>query len=1264
MTLLPGDVSSVKDLSAVESESEAGTKVITLTAQYADVAENVAVPYTIKVTTYDEQGIQTFYVSEQAYLEKNMLIDEDSLGNRIKKNLREYEREGSLTAEIKESGQEITLFYRKYVSYTVNYLEQDTNKVLSTAKVVENQTFGNSVTENAIEIDGYDQVSPTEVTITIGVEGNVINFYYTKRTDLSYTVNYLEQGTNKVLSTAKVVENQTFGNSVIENAIEIDGYDQVSPTEVTITIGVEGNVINFYYTKRSDLSYTVNYLEQDTNKVLSTAKVVENQTFGNSVTENAIEIDGYDQVSPTEVTITIGVEGNVINFYYTKRTDLSYTVNYLEQDTNKVLSTAKVVENQTFGNSVTENAIEIDGYDQVSPTEVTITIGVEGNVINFYYTKRTDLSYTVNYLEQGTNKVLSTAKVVENQTFGNSVIENAIEIDGYDQVSPTEVTITIGVEGNVINFYYTKRTDLSYTVNYLEQDTNKVLSTAKVVENQTFGDSVIENAIAIEGYDQVSPTEVTITIGVGENVINFYYTKRTDLNYTVNYLEQGTNEVLSEAKVVTGKTFEEEVTEYAIDIEGYNKVEPTSKTIEIAVEGNVINFYYTARTDISYTVEYRLRDENGRKLLKDKTVENQTMASTVIETAEEIAGYTVDEKSKSLKLEASGNKIVFLYNVADGTGYTVERYYQNLDGSYSWFETITGRTTTTSHLAFLEDSDKVWSSSTTPGTYVFNPNAKGTVDRLIVAADGSTVLKAYFDLRVKVQYYYTDGTTAEPKLIAETAPLYKLGSAVNVPLMDGLLDPNMDFSNLWYTDATIKNSWNFDTATISGGDLRLIDGQYVLMLYTSAKVKPLATGDVVVQKIVTGNAPTDEVYNFTMDITANTPNTRPQLGDNEARQLNLLTTAEIQSARAKAEAEGQWESAKEAFKANALQVTTDSGLKFVMTDDRNNTLFGITTSSTLAFDYDAYTTFTFEGNAAEESLLDQIISFFQGLTSRPDKDSLVGLRDAVVTSGSALSFHVSDADNVYTTYQAWQKAEEDYATAAEKLYEFQVNHGLVPSKVKVQVIDQYGKVKEEYTLGKDIQADENGVYTLTFGLTAGDSCGFKFIATTGSAITFDIHENYSNDSGNFLGTNIALGSQDNIIAENSQSILNGTTGSQYIFINNFRPVDGGNGDGGGSTGGGDNGGTPSTDPGDNDTIIDDEEVPLAEPDVDDTDDGIEIDDGEVPLTDVPGEALEIDDEQVPLGDAPKTGDANNAIPFVVLMMMAGLGLAVTRRKFN
>ena len=66
------------------------------------------------------------------------------------------------------------------------------------------------------------------------------------------------------------------------------------------------------------------------------------------MTEEAIDITGYVAEEPTSQTITIQVEGNVINFYYTKRTDLSYTVNYLEKDTDVVLAEAKVVNGKTY----------------------------------------------------------------------------------------------------------------------------------------------------------------------------------------------------------------------------------------------------------------------------------------------------------------------------------------------------------------------------------------------------------------------------------------------------------------------------------------------------------------------------------------------------------------------------------------------------------------------------------------------------------------------------------------------------------------------------------------------------------------------------------------------------------------------------------------------------------------------------------------------------------------------------------------------------
>ena len=190
-------------------------------------------------------------------------------------------------------------------------------------------------------------------------------------------------------------------------------------------------------------------------------------------------------------------------------------------------------------------------------------------MITFYYTKRTDLSYTVHYYEQGTTKDLATAKTVNDQIYKAEVTEKAIDIAGYNKVTPASKTITIDVAGNEIIFEYTKRNDLGYQVNYLEQGTNTVLSTRKTVTGKTYQEEITEQAIDIPGYNKVDPTSETFKVDVEEKVINFYYTKRTDLGYTVHYLEagaEGTDIVLSPEKSVSGKTFQDEVTERAIEI--------------------------------------------------------------------------------------------------------------------------------------------------------------------------------------------------------------------------------------------------------------------------------------------------------------------------------------------------------------------------------------------------------------------------------------------------------------------------------------------------------------------------------------------------------------------------------------------------------------------------------------------------------------------------------------------------------------------------
>ena len=83
---------------------------------------------------------------------------------------------------------------------------------------------------------------------------------------------------------------------------------------------------------------------------------------------------------------------------------------------------------------------------------------------------------------------------------------------------------------------------------------------------------------------------------------------KNNISYTVNYYLKDTSNKLADSKIVNGKTMNASVTETAIDITGYKKLEPTSVTIMLKDTGNEINFYYEIdpdqKKDISYTVEY------------------------------------------------------------------------------------------------------------------------------------------------------------------------------------------------------------------------------------------------------------------------------------------------------------------------------------------------------------------------------------------------------------------------------------------------------------------------------------------------------------------------------------------------------------------------------------------------------------------------------------------------------------------------------------
>ena len=155
--------------------------------------------------------------------------------------------------------------------------------------------------------------------LTIDVSGNVIKVYYVKNVfTLTIHYRYAEDGT----AAADHVESHVPGTEYSVTSPEISGYT-VDKATVSGSMPAQDVTETVTYTKRSDLSYTVNYYWNGTDTKVKESKKVDGKTFQESVTESPVTIEGYTSVSDGTQTITIGVKDNVINFYYYKNVKLT-----------------------------------------------------------------------------------------------------------------------------------------------------------------------------------------------------------------------------------------------------------------------------------------------------------------------------------------------------------------------------------------------------------------------------------------------------------------------------------------------------------------------------------------------------------------------------------------------------------------------------------------------------------------------------------------------------------------------------------------------------------------------------------------------------------------------------------------------------------------------------------------------------------------------------------------------------------------------------
>lgn len=426
--------------------------------------------------------------------------------------------------------------------YRVNYYKDSINGTLL-GTINGEEPKNTKINSTDIDINKYkptgygNGIIETDMPYTITGENDVINVVYKKRNDLSYTVEYYKEQNKISNDNDNTVNNQTFGNKVHEAEIDKNKYkpllgykDGIIETNMPYEIKEEDNVIKVCYFKRDDMSYTVKYLDKDTNNELYDSEIRENKTFEEVYTETAKESPyGYRLVGNDTQEVKIDAEDKVVIFYYEKRNDFSYTVMYLEEDTNNELATPEVRKNRTYLETYSEKAKSIDGYVVDEETKEIVLEENESRII-FYYNKKDDLSYKVIYYKDSLNTDAIGEETFENQTFEDIINSDDIDKDlykprkGYNSgVIATDMPYTIIDGENVINVIYTKKDNLTYRVEYY-YDGNIDSSKTEYFENLTYGDVITNYKEKLPAdYKFVNDTAPLTIDDTEDNVIKVYY---------------------------------------------------------------------------------------------------------------------------------------------------------------------------------------------------------------------------------------------------------------------------------------------------------------------------------------------------------------------------------------------------------------------------------------------------------------------------------------------------------------------------------------------------------------------------------------------------------------------------------------------------------------------------------------------------------------------------------------------------------------------
>ena len=552
---------------------------------------------------------------------------------------------------------------------------------------------------------------------------------------------------------------------------------------------------------------------------------------------------------------------------------------------------------------------------------------------------------------------------------------------------------------------------------------------------------------------------------------------------------------------------------------------------------------------------------------------------------------------------------------------------------------------------------------------------EGNVINMTITNTRTYVEPGYMDITVEKQW--NDNDNAQGKRPAEIeVTLYQNGNeyqTVKVTAEDNwmysfeeLPECNDEGKPYSYTVAEKEVEGYISLVVPTADGYKLINTLYTDQIGQFAVGKKVSAGT---------NAPAaDTEYGFLLRIEALQENWNDVL-DGQNKQLEKEKAIAEDNAEAAA---AKVTEAEDAFRTSATAFTTGSAYRFIMAEKPV-----ATSGSAYEYEYtiaDWYgriftevttgSAYMWEGLGAAEdadSVIDAVIKAIKELAKELSSvfqrtvfmDALNSLMDAENSTPSALGFHTADADALLFAERNRIAADELVAEREQAMKDFRFD-ATTPSAITVVLTpNEDNSTREEVVFDLTPESKyydaETKSYFVDFTLFQNTGYTVTIEATTGTMVKYVVSEVNGFEAGadadyTYDGTDVAVNGEkladDSLVRNTGALDLVKGIANSITFTNKY-----------------------SNKVVEEETTTPEEEKKTEEKKEETKKDDPEeiIPDEDVPKgsVEIPGEILEeLDDPEIPLGDAPATGDTNNAVPFMALLLAAIVGLVITRRKFN